>query len=172
MSKNSVESVAEKLIHLPQRARDAKKSTKKYFAKLAKRPPKKLDATMQELHNTVFDEIDCLECANCCKTTSPIFRTRDVERIAAHLKMKVGDFVTKYLKVDEDEDYVLQSSPCPFLGVDNYCSIYEVRPKACREYPHTDRKNFHQILPLTLKNTTICPATFEIIKRLKEVMPM
>lgn len=167
-----MESVEEKLEHLPQRAKDAKKSNKKYFAKLSKRPPKQLDGVMQELHEAVFEEIDCLECANCCKTTSPIFRTRDIERIAVHLKMKVGDFVTKYLKVDEDEDYVLQSSPCPFLGADNYCSIYEARPKACREYPHTDRKNFHQILPLTLKNTSICPATFEMVKRLKEVLPV
>lgn len=172
MNKNNLESVSEKLLHLPQRAKDAKKSNKKYFARLAKRPPKQLDATMQALHDEVFEEIDCLECANCCKTTSPIFRTKDIESIAAHLKMKVGDFVAKYLKVDEEEDYVLQSSPCPFLGADNYCSIYEARPKACREYPHTDRKNFHQILPLTLKNTTICPATFEMVKRLKKVLPI
>ena len=165
-----MESVTEQLTHLPQSAKDAKKSNKKYFARLAKRPPKQLDSVMQELHDEVFEEIDCLECANCCKTTSPIFRTRDVERIASHLKMKIGDFVEQYLKVDEDEDYVLQSSPCPFLGVDNYCSIYEVRPKACCEYPHTDRKNFHQILPLTLKITAVCPATFMIVIRLKEVV--
>ncbi|MEL7427036.1 MAG: YkgJ family cysteine cluster protein, partial [Bacteroidota bacterium] len=68
--------------------------------------------------------------------------------------------------------YVLNTAPCPFLGDDNYCSIYSVRPRACREYPHTDRKNFHQILNLTLKNTAVCPATFRIVQRLKQALPV
>ena len=67
----------------------------------------------------------------------------------------------------EDNDYVLQSVPCTFLGVDNYCSIYEVRPKACREYPHTNRKDFHKISQITMKNIEICPAAFNIVEKLK-----
>ena len=82
--------------------------------------------------------------------------------------MRPGKFVEQYLKLDEEHDYVLQTSPCPFLDKDNYCKVYEVRPKACREYPHTDRKQFHQILDITLRNTAVCPATFEIIERLKQ----
>jgi Fe-S-cluster containining protein len=81
--------------------------------------------------------------------------------------MKPGDFIVKYLRIDEDRDYVLQSSPCPFLGDDNYCQVYKDRPKACREYPHTDRKKVVQIMELTLKNTLVCPAVFEIVERLK-----
>jgi Fe-S-cluster containining protein len=73
-----------------------------------------------------------------------------------------------YLRLDEDNDYVLQSVPCSFLGADNYCSIYEVRPKACREFPHTDRKKFQQISNLTLKNVAICPAAFNIVEEMKK----
>jgi hypothetical protein len=72
--------------------------------------------------------------------------------------------------MDEDKDAVLKHAPCAFLGTDNYCSIYESRPNACREYPHTDRKKMHQILDLTMKNTLVCPAVLEITERLKKII--
>ena len=159
------------LQQLPHRAKENRKSTKKYFAKLAKQKPKQLDSTMQNLHEEAFEKLDCLTCANCCKTTSPIFTNKDIERIAAHLKMRPAQLVEKYLHIDSDGDYVLNSSPCTFLDEDNYCKIYDVRPKACREYPHTNRKQFHKILNLTLKNMSICPATFEIVLKLQKVLP-
>ena len=158
----------EVLKNLPNRAKDTQKQNKKFFAKLKKRPLKQLDGIMQELHDETFSRIDCLECANCCKTTGPLFTDKDIERISKHFRMKPQAFVETYLRVDEDGDHVLQAVPCTFLGADNYCSIYEVRPKACREYPHTDRKKFHQITNLTLKNTAICPAAFEIVEALKK----
>lgn len=155
------------LAQLRSKALDEKKRWKKFFRKLKQRPPRNLDYTVATLHEEVFSEIDCLSCANCCKTTSPIFRDIDIERLAKHLNMRPATFVDQYLHLDQEGHYVLHTAPCPFLGSDNYCSVYEARPKACREYPHTDRKNFHQILNLTLKNTEICPATFEIVKRME-----
>ncbi|MBM3186118.1 MAG: YkgJ family cysteine cluster protein [Bacteroidetes bacterium] len=110
--------------------------------------------------------MDCLTCANCCKTTSPIFRDADIRRISKHLRMKEAQFISNYLKMDDESDYVLQKSPCHFLGTDNKCDIYEVRPLACREYPHTDRKNMHQILDLTVQNTLICPAVSRIVQKI------
>ena len=123
---------------------------------------------MQELHDAEFDRTDCLNCANCCKTTGPLFTNADIERIAKHFKMKPSQFIDAYLRIDEENDYVLQSVPCTFLGDDNYCSIYDVRPKACREFPHTDRKKFQQITNLTLKNAAICPAAFNIVEEMKK----
>jgi Fe-S-cluster containining protein len=81
--------------------------------------------------------------------------------------MKPKDFEDKYLQTDEEKDLVLQSVPCTFLAEDNSCLIYEVRPKACAEFPHTDRKKFQQISHLTLKNVAICPAAFEIVEKMK-----
>ena len=92
----------------------------------------------------------------------------DIERIAKHFRMKPSGFIETYLRVDEEGDHVLQEVPCAFLGADNYCSIYDVRPKACREFPHTDRKKFHQISHLTLKNVAICPAAYNIVEAMKE----
>lgn len=77
--------------------------------------------------------------------------------------MKEQHFVDQYLRKDEDGDLVLKQSPCAFLGSDNKCSIYEHRPLACREYPHTDRKNMYQILELTERNTLICPAVAKVV---------
>lgn len=148
-------------------AKDKHNENKKFFAKLKNKPPKNLDYLMQELHENEFKRTDCLQCANCCKTTGPLFTKADIERIAKHFKIKPQKFIETYLRIDEDNDYVLQSVPCTFLDTDNYCSIYEVRPKACREFPHTNHKKFHHITNLTLKNIPICPATFNIVEEMK-----
>lgn len=158
------------LKQLTARAKEKHTGNKKFFAKLKKKPPKNLDVVMQQLHEEEFQQTDCLKCANCCKTTGPLFTDKDIERIAKHFKMKPQQFIDTYLQIDEDKDYVLQSVPCTFLGADNYCSIYEVRPKACREFPHTDRKKFQQISNLTLKNVAICPAAFNIVERMKVLL--
>ena len=142
---------------------------KKFLQRLKKVNPRKLDDTVHEIHEAVFEETDCLKCANCCKTTSPIFYEKDIERVAKHLRLKSSLFIEKYLHIDEDGDYVLNNAPCPFLDAENYCMVYESRPNACREYPHTKRKRFYQITDLTYKNTMVCPATLEIVERLKQV---
>ena len=158
----------EQINNLPKLAKDKLKENRAFFTKLSKKPPKQLDYIMQDLHDKEFERTDCLKCANCCKTTGPLFTDKDVSRIAKHFKMKEQKFVETYLRVDEDNDYVLQSVPCTFLGADNYCSIYEVRPKACREFPHTNRKKFQQISNLTLKNVVVCPAAFNIVEEMKK----
>jgi len=155
---------------LPKLAKDRHNENKKFFTKLKKKPPKNLDYVMQDLHETEFKRTDCLECANCCKTTGPLFTTKDIERIAKHFRQKPQQFIDMYLRIDEDNDYVLRRVPCVFLGADNYCSIYDVRPKACSEFPHTDRKKFQQISNLTLKNVAICPAAYNIVEEMKKLI--
>ncbi|MDR6515047.1 YkgJ family cysteine cluster protein [Chryseobacterium camelliae] len=137
---------------------------RKFLEGLKKKPPKNLDYIVQDAHEEVFEAIDCLGCANCCKTTGPLYTEKDIERIARHLRMKPADFEAKFLRTDEDNDKVLQHLPCFFLNDDNTCSIYDVRPKACREYPHTDRKKIYQINNLMIKNTVICPAAYEFVE--------
>lgn len=152
---------------LQKLAKDKQNENKKFLAKLKKKPPKHLDYIMQEIHDEEFAKTDCLSCANCCKTTGPLFTQIDIERIAKYLKLKPKQFIQHYLYLDEDNDYVLQELPCPFLASDNYCLLYSVRPKACKEFPHTNRKKFYQINNLTLKNTAICPAVYTIVENLK-----
>lgn len=154
-------------IQLLDQARKNKKSIGKKINRLRKMRKGLVDAKIHSLHEEAFEHIDCLECANCCKTTGPLFTQSDIDRIAAHLSMTGAAFIEKYLRIDEDKDYVLASVPCTFLGPDNYCSIYDVRPKACREYPHTDRVNQPGILKLTEKNSKICPAVAHIFQNIE-----
>jgi Fe-S-cluster containining protein len=132
---------------------------------LKSQKPAVLDVEMKESHDQVFSQFDCLSCAQCCKTTGPLFTPPDITRLSKHLKLKEGAFVNRFLRIDEEGDYVLQSVPCPFLQPDNACGVYDHRPKACREYPHTDRKRQHEILKLTEKNVAICPAAEQIVQR-------
>ncbi len=159
-------------MQLAAMAKDKHQENRKYFEKLKKKVPKNLDLVMQELHADEFASTDCLTCANCCKTTGPLFTDNDVERISKHLKKKPQQFIVEFLRVDEDGDRVLKQAPCAFLTSDNYCLIYDVRPKACREYPHTDRKKFQQIANLTLKNVEMCPAAYNIVERMKKRLPL
>ncbi len=147
-------------------AKKKRKECRKKLLHLKKKRPKQINERFNSLHKDEFETMDCLNCANCCKTTSPIFRNVDINRLAKHLRMKVGSFTEKYLKLDEDNDYVLKSSPCSFLNDDNTCSVYDFRPLACREYPHTDRKNVLQIIDLTINNTEVCPAVARIVDKI------
>lgn len=144
------------------------KENKVLVKRLSRLSDKKLVPLFHKEHDRVFKSIDCLSCANCCKTTSPIFREVDIKRLSKRLRVKPAEFIDQYLHIDEDKDYVLNSSPCVFLQDDNKCSVYEDRPLACREYPHTNRKKMHQILNLTRKNTEICPAVSRIFENIKK----
>lgn len=150
------------------KARNHFKIHKFFLNKLRRLKPNDLDDRFHSLHEHHFRKIDCLQCANCCKTTSPLFIPGDIERLSRTLKMKPLQFVSIYLQVDEEGDYVLRHAPCPFLGTDNKCIVYENRPKACREYPHTNRKRMYQITSLTLQNTLICPAVSRIVHELSK----
>ncbi|WP_170266328.1 YkgJ family cysteine cluster protein [Phaeocystidibacter luteus] len=158
----------ELLPDLRQLASAKRKPHQKLMRRLAKADGKKVDKAIHELHDEVFACTDCLQCANCCKTTGPLFTRKDIDRISKHLRMKPAEFESEYLRVDEDNDFVLQQVPCRFLEDDNKCSIYEVRPKACREYPHTDRIKQQQILNLTRRNASVCPAVYTILEKLNE----
>lgn len=121
---------------------------------------------LPDLHEEAFTKIDCLTCAACCKNYSPRFKTPDVKRISKHLRMKESDFIEAYLRVDEEGDFVVKASPCPFLGSDNYCSIYDVRPSDCSRFPYTDEDVLIKRQQLTLKNSSFCPITYYVLDRL------
>lgn len=145
-----------------------KKTNKKLVTRLKQKAPDNLDVLVHALHKRAFEEINCLNCANCCKTTSPAVYETDIERLAKTLRIKPSEVIDKYLKKDEDGDWVMKTSPCPFLMDDNACAVYEDRPRACRTYPHTDRKKVSQLLDLSYQNSFICPAVQQIFEGLEK----
>ncbi len=144
-----------------------KKENRQYLEK-AKRV-RGIEKKLPKLHDEAFSKIDCLTCANCCKTISPRFKAPDIVRISKHLGMKQGEMIEQFLRLDEDGDYVVKKSPCPFLDSDNYCSIYEVRPRDCEKYPYTDIGDFFEYTGTTFQNSTTCPAVYYVLERLKQI---
>ncbi len=141
-------------------------SQKKYKQFLQKADKNKVLKQLPVFHEEAFSKINCLECAACCRNYSPRFKTPDLKRISKHLKMKEGMFIEKYLALDNEGDYVVRSKPCPFLGQDNFCSIYEVRPSDCARFPYTDEDVILKRQSLTLKNSTFCPIVYFVLEKL------
>lgn len=136
--------------------------------RLRKTKSKHLDSIFLKLHSEEMQKLNCLDCAICCKSLGPRLTDTDIERLSDLLKLKSVNFIEKYLKIDEDNDYVFKSMPCPFLADDNFCIVYKVRPKACKEYPHTDQKNILSILDLCVKNAETCPVVKNIFTKLEK----
>ena len=143
----------------------------KKYKRFLQRPDKnKVLKALPHLHEEAFAKIDCLKCANCCRNYSPRFKTPDIKRISKHLKMKEGDFIETYLRLDEEGDYVANARPCPFLGEDNYCGIYDNRPGDCVRFPYTDEDVIIKRPQLTIKNSSFCPIVYYVMEGLvKEV---
>ncbi len=151
-----------------ENARKKSSENKRFLDKLKAKKPKDLDILTNELHDEAFENIECLDCANCCQTTGPLLLNKDIDRLSSELKLKPSIFTERYLRVDEDNDYVFTKMPCPFLGEDKYCHVYDARPNACREFPHTQQRNILQKLKITFQNTLICPAVAMVVDGLKK----
>ncbi|MGN6402542.1 MAG: YkgJ family cysteine cluster protein [Flavisolibacter sp.] len=148
----------------------SKEKQKHYKSFLERADKNKVLRQLPQLHEEAFEKVDCLQCAACCKNYSPRFKTPDVKRISKHLGMKESNFIETYLRVDEDGDFVVKASPCPFLGADNFCSIYDVRPSDCARFPYTNEDVIVKRQKLTLTNASFCPITFYVLEKLSQAL--
>jgi uncharacterized protein len=135
---------------------------------LRKKTPNDLDHTVHAWNEEIFESIDCLECGNCCRNMQRRLTSLDVKRLSKFFSMKTTAFTEKYLKLDEDEDYVFKTKLCPFFQDDNTCLVYEARPRACSSYPHMDSTKFYKLINVSLRNIGTCPAVFHVFERLAE----
>jgi Fe-S-cluster containining protein len=156
-------------INLENWERKSLENVKKYKQFLQKANKNKVLKQLPALHEAAFKQIDCLACASCCKNYSPRFKTPDIKRISKHLKLKESVFIDTYLNLDSDGDYVAKTAPCPFLGADNYCSIYEQRPSDCSRFPYTDEDVLLKRPAITLKNASFCPAVYFVLEKLTTI---
>lgn len=145
------------------RYRAEKKRIKALFRFLNQKPKKELDSLFYPLYQEIFFKYDCTQCANCCSGLGPLFLDKDIERMATYFHMKKKQFISAYLKTDEDGDYVFAELPCPFLCDDNRCLVYNDRPKACREFPHLLDGMTKEVLKKTELNGAVCPPVAEIL---------
>ena len=168
LSKRNMEKV--NLRSFKQKARHHKTAFKKFLGKVEKNPPRRLDKMAEELDAQVWQDIDCLSCANCCKTMTPTFTEKDIKRIATHLEMTADAFKSKWLHFEKkDKDWVNNKQPCQFLNLkDNMCSIYPVRPESCAGFPHLKKKKMVEYIHVHQQNIEYCPATYLMVTKMME----
>ncbi len=140
----------------------------RFLRSLKVRSSKNVDRIALELHQEAFRIVDCTKCANCCRTLRPVFSDEDIARIASHLGMARDEFIAAYLERDEQVGCSrIKASPCPFLGADSKCTIYDVRPEKCAGYPFTDKPDFPLMSITHANNAVVCPAVFYIVEQMK-----
>ena len=154
-----------------QKVRYHKKSMRRFLGNIEKKPPKNLDKTAEVLNKEVWEEVDCLSCANCCKKMTPTFTEKDIKRIATHLQMTEDAFKDKWLYFEKkDKEWMNRKQPCQFLDLGtNMCSIYEVRPDDCAGFPHLTKKKMVEYIHVHQQNISYCPATFKFVEKLQEL---
>lgn len=141
-----------------------------FIRSLKMRDPEPVDKLAENLHEEVFNKINCLDCGNCCKTSKPTLEDSDIERISEHLNQSIEAVKENYLELDEDKDWTFNSLPCPFLEEDNKCQIYNSRPSACQEFPHTNKEGFATRSYQHSWNTIVCPAAYYIVDKMKRLI--
>jgi Fe-S-cluster containining protein len=150
---------------------NAKKHDEKNYSflrSLKQRSFKKVDRIALKLHQEAFGIVDCTKCANCCRTLRVVVTEEDIPRIAGRLGMAPDQFITTYLERNEEEGYYrIKTSPCPFLGEDSKCTIYDVRPEKCRGYPFTDKPDFPFKSITHANNAVVFPAVFYLVEQMK-----
>ncbi|RZM10387.1 MAG: YkgJ family cysteine cluster protein [Pedobacter sp.] len=151
------------LINWEKKSGERQKIYKQFLQRVDKNKTLKV---LPEFHEEAFEKVNCLECARCCKSFSPRFKPPDVKRIAKYLGIKEGQLIDTYLRIDDEGDFVVKSTPCPFLNEDNSCNIYEERPTDCRRFPYSDEDVFFKRPVLTQKNSTFCPITYYVLEKL------
>lgn len=146
-----------------------KRRMRGFLTRIEKNPPRGLDSMAASIDKEVWQETDCLSCANCCKQMTPTFTSKDVNRISKHLKMSAQDFREKWLYLDRNGDWMNKTTPCQFLDKKtNMCGIYEVRPADCAGFPHLTRKKMTDYMQWHKQNIAYCPATFRMVEKLMD----
>lgn len=151
-----------------RRAGRQRKKLTTFLRGLHRRKIRGIDSITRKLNDETFREIDCRSCANCCKTMTPTYTPTDIKRISAHVKMSPAQYKEKYLYKDSSGDWMHVKMPCHFLGKDNLCTIYDIRPLDCRGFPHTHKPGFVNASVVNIQNISYCPATLRIVEKLYE----
>jgi Fe-S-cluster containining protein len=144
---------------------------KRFLTRLENKPPRGLDLIASETNIEMWKEVDCLSCANCCKTMSPTYTGSDMKRIATHLNMSIDEFKIKYLYKDKQGDWLNKQQPCQFLNLeDNKCSIYPIRPRDCAGFPHHTKRRMVDYMHVYKQNIEYCPATYRMVEKMRETI--
>ena len=148
-----------------------KRKMRLFLSKVEKNPPRGLDKLAEKIEKEVWQEVDCLTCANCCKSMTPTFTKKDIVRISAHFDQTPDEFKEKWLYLDNNGDWMNTRTPCQFLDKKtNMCSIYAIRPADCAGFPHLAKKKMVEYIHVHKQNVEYCPATYKMVETMKEML--
>jgi hypothetical protein len=149
-----------------------RKAFRKFLNYLQRDTPPGLDKLTVETEKKVWKEVDCMSCANCCKTMTPTYTPKDIKRIAAHQGMTTMAFKEKWLLKEKGSgDWINKTLPCQFLNMkNNECTIYAVRPADCSGFPHLSKKRIGGYIHVHKQNLEFCPATFKMVEKMMETV--
>jgi len=131
-----------------------------------------IERNFRKIGQAVEDEINCLECAQCCRQSTVRLLDRDIEKLAKLLKVGFEKFKREYCDFTEDEGWILrreEETGCVFL-VGNECSVYDKRPSNCEGFPHIVRGagSFHSRMWDMVDRATYCPIVYNSLEEMKK----
>jgi hypothetical protein len=130
------------------------------------------DRVLRRIAEGIEEQIDCTQCANCCRVATAKITERDVDRLARHFRVKPERILADYVVESEEEGWILkrhQDGACVFLD-GNLCSVYESRPDVCQRYPHLVRGNgsIASRMWSIVERAGVCPIVYNSLEAFKE----
>ena len=140
-----------------------------FLTRLQKYTVPQLNKLRKQADTAAWQQVDCLSCGNCCRSMTPTFTTADITRISNHLSLTASAFKAKWLTYEvAEKHWVNVKQPCQFLDLKtNKCSIYEIRPTDCANFPHHHKKNMDNYMHVYKQNLLYCPITVNMVQHLK-----
>lgn len=131
-----------------------------------------VERKLKVIAHKVEAQIECLECANCCKTATARLVDRDIDKVAKAAGMKRDRFLKECTVMTADEGRILKRSDetgCIFLN-GKECLVYEGRPASCEDFPHLVRgpgSLMHRMWAMP-ERATYCPITYNTLEEWKD----
>jgi hypothetical protein len=129
------------------------------------------DRRLRRFGEEIEAEIDCTQCANCCRVTEVGINQRDVEKLAKFIGVSEDEFRRQFTARDDAGAMILKRGEggCVFLE-GNLCSVYEARPQNCANFPHVVRGtgSIASRMWQFLDRAGYCPIIYNWMERVKE----
>lgn len=123
---------------------------------------------IKDISAKVSSQINCMHCANCCKSLNPSLIEKNFQDFTKVLNEEEMSDLQDHLYYDKaNQRWIVKTSPCPLLK-DNLCKVYEYRPHSCSEYPHIDPAEFKFKKLSVINNYGICPIVYNTVEQLKQ----
>jgi uncharacterized protein len=129
------------------------------------------DRRLRRFGEEIEAQIDCTQCANCCRVSEISINQRDVEKLAKFIGVTEREFDQQFTALDGAGAKILKrnESGCVFLE-GNLCSVYEARPQNCANFPHVVRGagSIASRMWEFLDRVGYCPIVYNWMEKVKE----